>query len=117
VPCRGDGARGGRRWCPAGQPGVRALTPALFVSVRVDGSIESGRQALDDYANANYGMPLAELEKIQAVITGTPEHVAEGLGRYVAAGARHIVIRLGALDLHSQRDQLDRIAALIPMLG
>ncbi len=93
------------------------ITPALFVSVRVDDSIESGRQALDDYANANYGMPLAELEKIQAVISGTPDQVAEGLGRYLAAGARHLVIRLGALDLHSQRDQLERIAALIPMLG
>jgi alkanesulfonate monooxygenase SsuD/methylene tetrahydromethanopterin reductase-like flavin-dependent oxidoreductase (luciferase family) len=103
----------------AGQAGRSPddITPALFVSVRVDGSIESGRQALDDYANANYGMPLAELEKIQAVITGTPEQVAEDLGRYIAAGARHLVIRLGALDLHSQRDQLERIAALIPMLG
>jgi alkanesulfonate monooxygenase SsuD/methylene tetrahydromethanopterin reductase-like flavin-dependent oxidoreductase (luciferase family) len=93
------------------------ITPALFVSVRADHSIESGRRALDDYAKANYGMPLVELEKIQAVITGTPEQVAEGLGRYTAAGARHLVIRLGALDLHSQRDQLERIAALIPMLG
>ena len=103
----------------AGQAGRSPddITPALFVSVRVDGSIESGRQALDDYANANYGMPLAELEKIQAVITGTPEQVTEALSRYVAAGARHLVIRLGALDLHSQRDQLERIAALIPMLG
>jgi alkanesulfonate monooxygenase SsuD/methylene tetrahydromethanopterin reductase-like flavin-dependent oxidoreductase (luciferase family) len=93
------------------------VTPALFVSVRVDDSIESGRQVLDDYANASYGMPLAELEKIQAVITGPPEQVTEDLGRYIAAGARHLVIRLGALDLHSQRDQLERIAALIPMLG
>jgi alkanesulfonate monooxygenase SsuD/methylene tetrahydromethanopterin reductase-like flavin-dependent oxidoreductase (luciferase family) len=93
------------------------ITPALFVSVRADDSVESGRRALDDYANATYGMPLEELEKIQAVITGTPEQVAEGLGRYVAAGARHLVIRLGALDLHSQRDQLERIAALIPVLG
>ena len=31
------------------------ITPALFVSVRVDSSIQSGRRALDDYANANYG--------------------------------------------------------------
>jgi len=93
------------------------ITPALFVSVRVDRSIESGRRALDDYANANYGMPLQELEKIQAVVTGPPEQVAEDLGRYIAAGARHIVIRLGALDLNSQRDQLERIAALIRPLG
>jgi alkanesulfonate monooxygenase SsuD/methylene tetrahydromethanopterin reductase-like flavin-dependent oxidoreductase (luciferase family) len=92
------------------------ITPALFVSVRVDSSLQSGRRALDDYAHANYGMPLEELEKIQAVITGTTQQVTESLRRYVAAGARHILIRLGALDLHSQRDQLERVAALIPAL-
>ncbi|MFC6023756.1 LLM class flavin-dependent oxidoreductase [Plantactinospora solaniradicis] len=90
------------------------ITPALFVSVRVDEGVETGRQALDAYVRASYGMPLEELEKIQAVVTGSAEQVHEGLARYVAAGARHIVIRLGALDLHSQRDQLERIAALIP---
>jgi alkanesulfonate monooxygenase SsuD/methylene tetrahydromethanopterin reductase-like flavin-dependent oxidoreductase (luciferase family) len=92
------------------------ITPALFVSVRVDSSIHNGRRALDDYANANYGIPLAELEKIQAIVTGTPKEVTESLGRYVTAGARHIVVRLGALDLHSQRDQLEQVAALIPAL-
>jgi alkanesulfonate monooxygenase SsuD/methylene tetrahydromethanopterin reductase-like flavin-dependent oxidoreductase (luciferase family) len=92
------------------------ITPALFVSVRVDSSIQSGRRALDDYAHANYGMPLEELEKIQAIITGTPQQVIGSLGRYITAGARHVVIRLGALDLHSQRDQLERVAALIPSL-
>ena len=93
------------------------VTPALFVSVRVDSSIENGRRALDDYANANYGMPLEELEKIQAIVTGTPQHVTESLSRYITAGARHIVVRLGALDLHSQRDQLEQVAALIPSLS
>jgi alkanesulfonate monooxygenase SsuD/methylene tetrahydromethanopterin reductase-like flavin-dependent oxidoreductase (luciferase family) len=90
------------------------ITPALFVSVRVDESAESGRRALDDYARANYGVPLAELEKIQAVVTGSADQVRAGLARYVEAGARHIVVRLGALDLHSQREQLELVAALIP---
>ncbi|MFI0539704.1 LLM class flavin-dependent oxidoreductase [Streptomyces sp. WSLK1-3] len=90
------------------------ITPALFVTVRIDDGGESGRQALDDYARATYGMPLEELEKIQAVVTGSANQVVEALGRYAAAGARHIVARLGALDLHSQRDQLERIADLIP---
>ncbi|MEU6804075.1 LLM class flavin-dependent oxidoreductase [Streptomyces neyagawaensis] len=90
------------------------ITPALFVSVRIDNDIESGRRALDDYARATYGMPLEELEKIQAVVTGSADQVLEHLGRYVAAGARHIVVRLGALDLRSQHDQLERIADLIP---
>ncbi|OKJ65719.1 5,10-methylene tetrahydromethanopterin reductase [Streptomyces sp. CB02460] len=93
---------------------VKDVTPALFVSVRIDNDIESGRQALEDYARATYGMPLKELEKIQAVVTGSADQVREHLERYVAAGARHIVARLGALDLHSQRDQLEQIAELIP---
>ncbi|WP_377267026.1 LLM class flavin-dependent oxidoreductase [Peterkaempfera sp. SMS 1(5)a] len=99
----------------AGRPDG-AVTPALFVSVRVDRSAEAGRRSLGDWALANYGMPLAELEKIQAVVTGTPEEVTEGLARYIDAGARHLVVRLGALDLRGQREQLERVAALIPGL-
>jgi hypothetical protein len=61
-------------------------------------------------------MPLEELEKVQAIITGIPRRVTEGLGRYITAGARHVIVRLGALDLRTQRDQLERVAALIPPL-
>nr|MDT0663785.1 LLM class flavin-dependent oxidoreductase [Micromonospora sp. DSM 115978] len=92
------------------------ITPALFVSVRVDEDAERSRRAMDDYARVAYGMPLAELEKIQAVVTGCADQVLEGLARYVVSGARHVVIRLGALDLRSQRDQLERIGALIHAL-
>ncbi|MEU3979186.1 LLM class flavin-dependent oxidoreductase [Streptomyces sp. NPDC026672] len=90
------------------------ITPALFVSVRIDDDERRGRRVLDDYARAVYGMPLAELEKIQAVLTGSAERIADGLRRYVAAGARHVVVRLGALDLRSQREQMERVAALLP---
>ncbi|MGW2964582.1 LLM class flavin-dependent oxidoreductase [Streptomyces sp. NPDC001220] len=91
-----------------------SITPALFVSVRIDDDIEGGRRALDGYARATYGMPLKELEKIQAVVAGSADQVRERLGQYVAAGVRHVVVRLGALGLHSQRDQLERVADLIP---
>ncbi|WP_424858150.1 LLM class flavin-dependent oxidoreductase [Streptomyces sp. SAI-170] len=92
------------------------VTPALFVSVRVDDDAESGRRALDDYARAVYGMPLDRLEEIQAVVTGSADQVLQGMQRYADAGARHVVIRLAALDLPSQRDQLERLAALLPAL-
>jgi len=92
------------------------ITAALFVSVHIDDDFESGRRALDAYARTTYGMPLEELERIQAVVTGSAAQVLERLGRYVAAGVRHIVVRLGALDLRSQRDQLERAADLIPAL-
>jgi alkanesulfonate monooxygenase SsuD/methylene tetrahydromethanopterin reductase-like flavin-dependent oxidoreductase (luciferase family) len=96
--------------------GAEAITPALFVSVLIAGSTEDGRRSLEAYARANYGLALAELETIQAVVTGSAEQVAEQLGRYVAAGARHLVCRIGTLDLTSQREQLEQIAELIPLL-
>ncbi|MFE5036665.1 LLM class flavin-dependent oxidoreductase [Streptomyces sp. NPDC056683] len=97
----------------AGRAGTD-ITPALFVSVRIDDDVESGRRALDGYARATYGMPLEELEKIQAVVAGSADQVRERLGQYVAAGVRHLVVRLGSLGLPSQRDQLERAADLFP---
>jgi alkanesulfonate monooxygenase SsuD/methylene tetrahydromethanopterin reductase-like flavin-dependent oxidoreductase (luciferase family) len=95
---------------------AEGITPALFVSVLVDSGIETARLGLDRYARGTYGMPLEELEKIQAVVGGSADQVRSELARYVAAGARHLVIRLGALGVHDQRDQLERVAALIPAL-
>jgi len=88
------------------------LTPALFVTVRIDADTAAGRMTLERYALANYGMSLNALESIQAVVTGNLEQVAEQLAEYVTAGARHLVIRIGALNLASQRDQLEKIATL-----
>jgi alkanesulfonate monooxygenase SsuD/methylene tetrahydromethanopterin reductase-like flavin-dependent oxidoreductase (luciferase family) len=93
-----------------------AITPALFVTVLISGGVESGRRALDAYARANYGMPLEELERIQAVVTGPAEHVAAELGRYIGAGARHLIMRIGALDLTAQLGQLERLTEVGALL-
>jgi hypothetical protein len=86
------------------------------VSVLIADSVESGRRTLEDYSRANYGLPLKELETIQAVTAGPPEHVASHLRRYIAAGARHLVCRIAAASLKSQRDQLEQLAGLFPLL-
>ncbi len=78
--------------------------------------VASGRAGLEDFSRANYRMALKQLETIQAVIAGPPEHVAAELGRYLAAGARHLVCRIAAPDLRSQREQLERIAGIFPLL-
>ena len=62
------------------------------------------------------GLPLSQLETIQAVIAGPPEHVAAALGRYIAAGARHLALRIAAPSLRAQREQLERIAGIFPVL-
>ncbi|EFH28585.1 MULTISPECIES: LLM class flavin-dependent oxidoreductase [Streptomyces] len=90
------------------------ITPALFVSLRLDDDPVAGHRALDDYARATYGMPLEDLRRIQAVVTGSADEVLDQLTRYATAGARHLVVRLGALGRSAQQDQLERLADLIP---
>jgi alkanesulfonate monooxygenase SsuD/methylene tetrahydromethanopterin reductase-like flavin-dependent oxidoreductase (luciferase family) len=92
--------------------GPAAVTPALFVSVVVTDTVEKGRQLLADFAEASYGMPLEQLERIQALAAGPPDVVAEKLRGYVAAGARHLAVRIATTSLESQREQLEHIIKL-----
>jgi alkanesulfonate monooxygenase SsuD/methylene tetrahydromethanopterin reductase-like flavin-dependent oxidoreductase (luciferase family) len=89
-----------------------AMTPALFVSVAVTDTVERGRELLGTFAEASYGLPLDQLEQIQALAAGPPEVVAEKLRGYVAAGARHLVVRIATTSLESQREQLEQIIKL-----
>jgi alkanesulfonate monooxygenase SsuD/methylene tetrahydromethanopterin reductase-like flavin-dependent oxidoreductase (luciferase family) len=89
-----------------------AVTPALFVSVVVTDTVEQGRELLGSFAEANYGMPLDQLERIQALAAGPADAVAEKLRGYVAAGARHLAVRIATTDLRSQREQLEQIIKL-----
>ncbi|GIE28435.1 N5,N10-methylene tetrahydromethanopterin reductase [Actinoplanes italicus] len=91
-----------------------AITPAMFVTVLIDEDPGSAFTEMEKFATRTYGMPLGELGKVQAVVTGTPAHIGATLTRYIDAGARHVVIRPAALGLHSQREQLERAADLIP---
>jgi alkanesulfonate monooxygenase SsuD/methylene tetrahydromethanopterin reductase-like flavin-dependent oxidoreductase (luciferase family) len=93
-----------------------AVTPALFASVLITDDADGGRAALEHFSRANYRIPLEQLSTIQAVIAGPAEQVAAGLGRYVAAGARHLVCRIAAPTLAAQRGQLERIAGIFPLL-
>ena len=89
-----------------------AVAPALFVSVVVTDSVERGRELLGTFAQASYGLPLDQLEQIQALAAGPPEVVAGKLRGYVAAGARHLVVRIATTTLAAQREQLQHIIEL-----
>ncbi|MBB5918455.1 alkanesulfonate monooxygenase SsuD/methylene tetrahydromethanopterin reductase-like flavin-dependent oxidoreductase (luciferase family) [Nocardia transvalensis] len=91
-----------------------AITPALFATVYIDDDADRGRSALEEYCQATYNMPLEAVGTIQVMITGSAEHVAAQLDRYVKAGARHLLIRIAAVGPESFADQLDRVAALLP---
>ena len=94
-----------------------AVTPALFVSVVVTDTVEQGRSQLAEFAQANYGMPVDQLEQIQALAAGPAEVVADKLQAYVTAGVRHFAIRIATTDLATQREQLERIIKLKALLS
>jgi alkanesulfonate monooxygenase SsuD/methylene tetrahydromethanopterin reductase-like flavin-dependent oxidoreductase (luciferase family) len=80
--------------------------------VVVTDTVERGRALLAAFAEASYGMPLDQLEQIQALAAGPPDVVAEKLRDYVAAGARHLAVRIATTTLESQREQLEHIIKL-----
>jgi alkanesulfonate monooxygenase SsuD/methylene tetrahydromethanopterin reductase-like flavin-dependent oxidoreductase (luciferase family) len=96
--------------------GADSVTPAPFATVAVTDSMREGRDLLEDFSLASYGLPLSQLESFQAVTAGPADHVAERLRCYVAAGARHLVIRIATTSFAAQREQLDRLIALKPLL-
>jgi alkanesulfonate monooxygenase SsuD/methylene tetrahydromethanopterin reductase-like flavin-dependent oxidoreductase (luciferase family) len=89
-----------------------AVTPALFVSVVVTDTVERGRALLGTFAEASYGVPVEQLEQIQALAAGPADVVAEKLRGYVAAGARHLAVRIATTTLESQLEQLEHIIKL-----
>lgn len=93
-----------------------ALTPALFVTVLVTDDPGAGRRALADYALASYRMPLEVVETVQLLVAGPAAEIRAVLDRYVDAGARHLVFRIGALDLATQLDQLELVSTLYDAL-
>jgi hypothetical protein len=93
------------------------ITPALFVSVVITDSVRAGREALEAFSQASYGLPLAQLETIQALAAGPPEHVAARLRDYTAAGARHFACRIATTSLAAQREQLEQLIKLKPLLS
>lgn len=86
------------------------VTPGLFVTVLVTDAADGGRAALDHFATETYGFGLQILEQIQAFAAGTPDVVAAVLRDYVAAGARHLVCRIGVLGPEPFLNQLELLA-------
>jgi alkanesulfonate monooxygenase SsuD/methylene tetrahydromethanopterin reductase-like flavin-dependent oxidoreductase (luciferase family) len=74
--------------------GPRPITPALYVTVLP----QSDPRELDAYTRAYYGVPLRDMAKLQGFAYGTPHECARRLRAYTAAGAEHVVLRIGALD-------------------
>ena len=93
------------------------VTPALYLTIAVTDNRQAGRQLLNDYCLAGYGAPLDYLETIQLFIGGPPEHIRDQVGRYLEAGARHLIVRLPAIEPDAQRHHLHLLADALPTIA
>lgn len=80
----------------AGRP-AGAIFPGMYATICIDDNRERAREQLEEYVQAYYGYPLEITSTVQAFCYGTAEECATFLAEYVAAGARHLVIRIGSL--------------------
>lgn len=85
-----------------------AIEPGLYATVHVDGDRARAEARLEEYVQGYYGRPLEFMSAIQAYGHGTPEQCARWLAAFVEAGARHLVLRIGALDPGGQLDLIAR---------
>ncbi|GAA3821416.1 LLM class flavin-dependent oxidoreductase [Amycolatopsis tucumanensis] len=90
----------------------RDVTPALFATVHLGG----GTAALEEYCQATYQAPLDWVGKVQVMITGGPDEVIAQLRRFAEAGARHILLRIAALDPRDIDHQLAGLAEILSPL-
>jgi alkanesulfonate monooxygenase SsuD/methylene tetrahydromethanopterin reductase-like flavin-dependent oxidoreductase (luciferase family) len=110
LPYLPDANAYARAWDRIRARAVREITPALYATVNLSG--ERADDELDQYLRAYYGQPLDVMRHVQAIRGGTVAECLDWLARYVDAGARHLIVRIGSLSAH-----LEMIAeALLPAL-
>ncbi|GGO69037.1 LLM class flavin-dependent oxidoreductase [Nonomuraea cavernae] len=96
------------------QSAARPITPAFYATLTLDEDAERARQSLRTSIERYYDTPLELVEQVQAVFAGTARDAAGWLAGYVAAGARHLVIRLAADDQETGLEELaDRVLPLL----
>jgi alkanesulfonate monooxygenase SsuD/methylene tetrahydromethanopterin reductase-like flavin-dependent oxidoreductase (luciferase family) len=89
-----------RAWDRIRAQAVREVTPALYATVNLSGA-RAGAE-LDEYLRAYYGQPLDVMRHVQAICGGTVDECLDWLARYVDAGARHLILRIGSLTVHPE---------------
>jgi alkanesulfonate monooxygenase SsuD/methylene tetrahydromethanopterin reductase-like flavin-dependent oxidoreductase (luciferase family) len=85
-----------------------ALVGAMYLTLAVDVDARRAALRLDRYLEQYYGRPAAEMRARQACYAGAPAGLQDWLSAYVAAGARHLVLRFAG----DHERQLEALAAM-----
>ena len=81
-----------------------AIETSAYLTVAVDDRPSVAAEQLDRYMLGYYGVPAAVMAGVQACHTGTVASAAEWVATYAAAGARHLILRMGTPELDTHRD-------------
>lgn len=100
LPYLPDAGAYARAWGRIRERATRSVTPALYATVNINADRARAHAELDSYARAYYRQPLDVMREIQAYHGGSVAECADWLGRYVEAGTRHVILRIGAPDPH-----------------
>jgi alkanesulfonate monooxygenase SsuD/methylene tetrahydromethanopterin reductase-like flavin-dependent oxidoreductase (luciferase family) len=90
-----------------------AIHPANYLTVNVNPDADRAAREMEASGREYYGPEFERIAAHQGHVAGTADGVAARLRDFCAAGARTLVLRLGAAD---QDAQLERCADLLPRL-
>ncbi|MFD0364833.1 LLM class flavin-dependent oxidoreductase [Nocardia sp. GCM10030253] len=114
LPFLPDPAAYARAWDTIRELTTRTITAGFYATININDNAAQARDELDGYVHQYYRRSLDEMSTIQAYFGGSADQCADWLGHYFAAGATHVVLRIGSLNA---RNQLDAIAdTLLPAL-
>jgi probable F420-dependent oxidoreductase len=91
-----------------------AVAGAAYVTLALDPDRAKAEQRLRDFLQTYYAAPAEAIMARQATYAGPIEGCAEWLGRWIAAGARHLALRFAGGDQLAQ--VTDAAAHLLPRL-
>lgn len=86
-----------------------SVTPAMYLTVAIGDNARQSAGELDEYMRAYYGLPAEVMARTQACHAGTLESATEWISTYVAAGARHVILRLARPTLQGYDDAAARL--------
>jgi probable F420-dependent oxidoreductase len=92
-----------------------AVTGAAYVTLALDPDPEAAERRLHQFLETYYAAPARAILARQASYAGPLEGCVSWLGRWIDAGARHVVLRFAGGDQLAQVDQAAK--ALLPRLS
>lgn len=85
------------------------ITPAIYLTIALASDSSHAAREFDTYIRRYYGVPGEVMARLQASHAGTVESASEWIGKYVEAGARHVVLRLARPTLDGYGDAVRQL--------